>query len=221
MVVGLGTLPAHYLAAALTGAGTQTTGAHLANTECDMDDNKEDTNLAPTGTQTAGDAVGGAITGIGHQLRRGIDRMSFEADKRLRAGRVRSESIRLQKQAADLMEQIAERVLELDAAGAQIEPTLKAMTDEVRTLRVQAADMAVEIEAIHAEQWVDPPTPVLPAPAQAPIREARSGPRPRSQASRLPDATPSSETPSTADCPACGGPIRPMSVFCPNCGHKL
>jgi hypothetical protein len=172
--------------------------------------------------QTAADAVGGAITGIGHQLRRGIDRMSFEADKRLRAGRVRSESIRLQKQAADLMERIAERVLELDAAGAEIEPSLKALVDEVRGLRRQAADMAAEIEAIHAEQWIEPATPVLPARPQAPVRETGSGSRPRSQAVRPASAPPAAaEAEKQTLCPSCGGPVRPMSVFCPNCGYKL
>jgi hypothetical protein len=173
---------------------------------------------APAEIQTAGEAVGGAITGIGHQLRRGIDRMSFEADKRLRAGRVRSESIRLQKQAADLLERIAERVLELEAAGAEIEPSLKALVVEVRTLRRQAADMASEIEAIHAEQWVEPATPVLPAPVQAPIREAGRGSRPRPQATRSDDTA---QWSAGSNCPACGGPIRSNSVFCPNCGHKL
>jgi hypothetical protein len=191
-----------------------------------MDEKKDIQTTAPSTDspdgQTAADAVGGAITGIGHQLRRGIDRMSFEADKRLRAGRVRSESIRLQKQAADLMETIAERVLELDAAGAEIEPSLKTMVDEVRGLRRQAADMATEIEAIHAEQWVEPATPVLPAPAQAPIREAGRGSRPRSQAVR-PASAPSTapEAEKQALCPSCGGPVRPMSVYCPNCGYKL
>jgi hypothetical protein len=193
-----------------------------------MDDKKEIQTTSPAATpsdasdgQSAGDAVSGAITGIGHQLRRGIDRMSFEADKRLRAGRVRSESIRLQKQAATLLEQIAERVLELDAAGAEIEPSLKAMVDEVRGLRRQAADMASEIEAIHAEQWVEPATPVLPAPVQAPIREPRPASRPRSQATRTGEPAPASEPRTQANCPNCGGPLRPMSVFCPNCGYKL
>ncbi|HET9493578.1 MAG TPA: zinc ribbon domain-containing protein [Chloroflexia bacterium] len=191
-----------------------------------MDEKKEIQTTSPSSTpsdgQTAADAVGGAISGIGQQLRRGLDRMSFEADKRLRAGRVRAESIRLQKQAADLMEQIAECVLELDAAGAEIEPSLKAMVDDVRGLRRQAADMAAEIEAIHAEQWVEPATPVLPAPSQAPVREPSKGSRPRSQAVR-PASTPSTATEAgtQANCPACGGPLRPMSVFCPNCGHKL
>jgi hypothetical protein len=191
-----------------------------------MDEKKEIQTTPPSPTpsdgQTAADAVGGAISGIGQQLRRGLDRMSFEADKRLRAGRVRSEAIRLQKQAADLMEQIAERVLELDAAGAEIEPSLKAMVDEVRGLRRQAADMAAEIEAIHAEQWVEPATPVLPAPSPRSASETPRSSRPRSQAVRPASAPPATQDQATqAACPACGGPLRPMSVFCPNCGHKL
>ena len=186
-------------------------------------DNKTDkpttpSSMTPSEPQSAGDAVGGAITGFGHQLRRGIDRMSFEADKRLRAGRVRSEVIRLQKQAAEIMEQVAERVLELEAAGAEIEPTLKTLVSEVRGLRKRAADMATEIEAIHAEQWIEPATPVLPAPVQAPIREAGRGARSNTHAAQAASGTGASEQ---AMCPECGGPLRPMSAFCPNCGHKL
>jgi hypothetical protein len=187
-----------------------------------MDNKIEKPTASPSTTppepQSAGDAVGGAITGIGHQLRRGIDRMSFEADKRLRAGRVRSEVIRLQKQAAEIMEQVAERVLELEAAGAEIEPTLKSLVNEVRGLRRRAADMATEIEAIHAEQWVEPATPVLPAPTQAPIREAGKGARPTAH---TPHATSNAGASEPTTCPVCGGPLRPMSAFCPNCGHKL
>ena len=187
-----------------------------------MDNKSDNKTTSPSEAQNSGDPVGGAITGFGYQLRRGIDRMSFEADKRLRAGRVRSEAIRLQKQAADHMEQIAERVLELEAAGAEIEPSLKALVVEVRALRRQAADMATEIEAIHAEQWVEPAPTVLPTAPQAPIREAGRGSRPTSQ--RTPPALEAAHTSGSdaqARCPACGGPIRPMSAFCPNCGHKL
>ena len=60
-----------------------------------MDNKSDNKTTSPSEAQNSGDPVGGAITGFGYQLRRGIDRMSFEADKRLRAGRVRSESIRL------------------------------------------------------------------------------------------------------------------------------
>jgi hypothetical protein len=81
--------------------------------------------------------------------------------------------------------------------------------------------MATEIEAIHAEQWVEPATPVLPAPAQAPIREPHPVSRPRSQATRSGEQSPAQELGTQAMCPNCGGPLRPMSVFCPNCGYKL
>ncbi len=37
------------------------------------------------------DQVGSALTGLGYQLRKGLDRVGFEADKRMRVNRVRVE----------------------------------------------------------------------------------------------------------------------------------
>jgi len=163
------------------------------------------------------DQMGSAITGIGYQLRRSLDRVGFEADKRMRVNRVRVEVGRLQKQAAQLMEAISERVLELDAEGAEMEPTIKALVDDVRALRKQLSDKAVEIEAIANEPWIDPPPPIAPPQTVAPKSLPRGKPQViEGTASEVPRANEQPEL-----CPSCRGPLRPMSVFCPNCGYKL
>ena len=162
------------------------------------------------------DQLGGAITGIGYQLRRGLDRVGFEADKRMRANRVRVEVGRLQKQASQLMEALSERVLELDAEGAEMEPTIKALINDVRSLRKQLADKATEIEAISNEQWVDPPPAVASAQKSLP-----SGQPAVIEGTKREVTTASTQAEQPEKCPNCNGPLRPMSVFCPNCGYKL
>jgi len=166
------------------------------------------------------DQMGSALTGIGYQLRRSLDRVGFEADKRMRVNRVRVEVGRLQKQASQLMEAISERVLELDAEGAEMEPTIKALVNDVRALRKQLADKATEIEAIANEQWVVPPPPISPAVATAVKSLSAGQPQVIEGTKReVSSSTGTSEQPE--HCPNCNGPLRPMSVFCPNCGYKL
>jgi hypothetical protein len=166
------------------------------------------------------DQMGSALTGIGYQLRKGLDRVGFEADKRMRINRVRLEAGRLQKRSGQLMTAISERVLELEAAGAEMEPTIKSLVGEVRALRKQLADKAGEIEVIASELWVEPPPPLAP-PQSSAQRSLPSG-RPQiieGTKRELPASSWNNKQPTL--CPNCHGPLRPMSVFCPNCGYKL
>lgn len=162
------------------------------------------------------DQMGNAITGLGYQLRKGLDRVGFEADKRLRVNRVRTEMGRLHKQAAQLMDSISERVLELEAEGAEMEPTIKALVGEVRALRKQLADKAVEIEAITGEAWIEPPPPLPPA---QPAPRALPAGKPQIIEGTKREIGEKPKVP--ALCPNCGAPLRPTSVFCSTCGHKL
>ena len=47
----------------------------------------------------------------------------------MRTNRVRSETQRLSRQASKLMSQIGEKVLELEAEGAELEPSLQALVN--------------------------------------------------------------------------------------------
>lgn len=167
---------------------------------------------------TAGEAAQQALTGLGYTIRKGLDRVGFEADKMLRTNRVRSESQRLQRQASKLMSEISEKVLELEAEGAELEPSLQAMVNQVRGLRKKLAEKAQEVEAIASEAWIEPPPPE----GQVITGQSRPIALPPGnvhEVKRLNQGKP--ETPRTRPCPNCGGPLRPNSVFCPNCGYKL
>jgi hypothetical protein len=163
------------------------------------------------------DQMGSALSGIGYELRKRLDRVGFEADKRMRVNRVRLEAGRLQKRSGQLMSAISERVLELEAAGAEMEPTIKALVGEVRAIRKQLADKATEVEAINNEQWVEPP-PQLPPPSQMSQKSLPSGPQVIEGTKR---EVSQSTTAEPTLCPNCNKPVRTVSVFCPNCGYKL
>jgi uncharacterized coiled-coil protein SlyX len=171
------------------------------------------------------DQMESALTGIGYQIRKGLDRVGFEADKRMRINRVRLESGRLQKQAGQLMDAISERVLELEAQGAEMEPTIKALVGQVRALRKQLAEKAAEIGAMSSEQWVEPPPPL--APPQGSAQKSLPSGQPRvieGTKREVSGRSVKGKQRTTSDvvlCPNCNGPLRPMSVFCPNCGYKL
>lgn len=172
--------------------------------------------------QTPGEAAAQALSGLSHSIRKGLDRVGFEADKMLRTNRVKSESQRLQRQGSKLMDEISEKVLELEAEGAELEPSLQALVNQVRAIRKKLAEKAKEVELINSEAWIEPPSPegtMLPGPSR-PMALPPGEPRPEVKYVQQVERP---ETPRTRPrpCPNCGGPLRPNSVFCPNCGYKL
>ena len=166
--------------------------------------------------QTAGEAAAQALSGLGQSLKRGFDRVGFEADKMMRTNRVRSESQRLSRQASKLMSQISEKVLELEAEGAELEPSIQALVSQVRDLRKKLASKADEIKinldrgmgrtATRLARTTWPGHPGYFAAGKQVIIDGTAERR---------------ETPRPTVCPVCNGPLRPNSAFCPNCGHKL
>jgi hypothetical protein len=165
--------------------------------------------------QTSGEAAAQALSGIGQSLKRGLDRVGFEADKLMRTNRVRSESQRLSRHASKLMSQISEKVLELEAEGAELEPSLQALVDQVRDLRKKLASKADEVKAIANEAWVEP------ADGSGQPGEGMQSQLPPGKQILIEGTAERVETPRPKVCPVCQGPLRPNSIFCPNCGHKL
>ncbi|MDQ3929680.1 MAG: hypothetical protein M3328_11115, partial [Chloroflexota bacterium] len=74
---------------------------------------------------------------LGHQLRKGLDRLGFEADKLLRTNRIRSEATRLQEQADEQIFGIGTKVMELAERGEALEPELQALVSQVKKLEAE------------------------------------------------------------------------------------
>ncbi|HEX9989005.1 MAG TPA: zinc ribbon domain-containing protein [Chloroflexia bacterium] len=146
------------------------------------------------------------MSDIGYQIRRGFDKVSFEADKMMRAGRVRSEATRIRKQADQEIMELGERVLELESSGKAIDPELRPLVDSIRVLHAQLAGKNKEIEEINAEVWVAPPPPPTQLPDASPVPQLRAG---------------ESHQAGPGICPNCNSELRRSSAFCPNCGLKI
>jgi hypothetical protein len=142
------------------------------------------------------------------RLPRWLDRAGFEADKLMRANRVRAEAARLAQQADDKVQALGAKVLELSAAGIDLNPELAAFVIEINSLRAAVASKEEEIKAINAESWVEAAPPAPPAPIADPV------------AQRLQSYMDTTNN-GTFTCPKCATVIRATATFCPRCGRKI
>jgi len=142
------------------------------------------------------------------RLPKWLDRAGFEADKLMRANRVRAEATRIAQQADEKVFGLGTKVLELAAAGAGLNPELLALAEEIKEFRAALERKDQELKAINAEAWVEPAPPPPPPPPPDPVSQ-------RLQA--YVDAPPSG----AFNCPKCGSLIRANAAFCPKCGRKI
>ncbi|MDQ6695724.1 MAG: zinc-ribbon domain-containing protein [Chloroflexota bacterium] len=177
---------------------------------------------------------------LGQQLRKSLDRMGFEADKLMRANRVRSEATRIKNQAESLTLKLGEQALVLAAGGSTLDPTLQSLVDEVQALQKEAEAKEREIRQIGDETWTPP---LSPPPFQLPGSTSASAALPREAASASMPLTPppaaSQQVAHTSEatheaathvtggearnttCPVCGMSTRQGATFCAHCGYKL
>ena len=141
------------------------------------------------------------------RLPKWLDRAGFEADKLMRANRVRAEVAKISQQADEKVQSLGGKVMELAETGTELQPELKKLVDEIKKLRQQAARKEDEVKAINAETWVEPTPPAPPPPPPDPI------------AQRLQAYVESKS--SSFNCPKCGTVIRSNATFCPKCGRKI
>ncbi len=140
------------------------------------------------------------------RLPRWLDRAGFEADKLMRANRVRLEATRLQEDAINKTQALGEKVLELEAGGLALDPALQPIVGEIKALYAELARKEAETQAINGEVWTE----------DGPVR-TRGGSDPIAQ--RL-QAFVEAKT-SDFNCPKCGAVIRANKSFCPRCGRKV
>jgi uncharacterized membrane protein len=164
---------------------------------------------------------------LGHQLRKGLDRIGFEADKLLRSNRIRSEAGRLQDQADEKVFAIGTKVMEMAERGVALEPELQTLVSQVKRLEAEIERKKKEIETVGSEAWTEPEPP--PALRPAPARPALQPTNQRRQAIKHEHANPKSAPANSQDagqdadrfCPVCKASVRPQAAFCANCGYRL
>ena len=165
---------------------------------------------------------------LGHQLRKGLDRIGFEADKLLRSNRIRSEATRLQDQSDEKIYALGTKVVEMAERGVALEPELQTLVSQIKRLEAELARKKKGLEAISSEAWAEPEPP--PALRTAPAKPALQSPRqPRQSGGRAarperptaPTSAPAPQQQAERTCPVCKAQVRPQAVFCANCGHRL
>src|SRR5438874_4244628 len=103
--------------------------------------------------------------GLMRSIRRGASRAAFEADRLVRAGRIRSEIGMLQARVDEEQRQMGARLVDLFQAGLLEHPELEPACRRVLHLRAQAGEKTLDLNAILAEQGPDDlrtPTKSLP-----------------------------------------------------------
>src|SRR5437867_13120092 len=103
--------------------------------------------------------------GLMRSIRRGASRAAFEADRLMRAGRLRSEIGMLQARIDDEQRQMGARVVDLFQAGLLEHPELEPACRRVLQLRAQAHERTFDLNATlaeHAPEDVVPPQTSFP-----------------------------------------------------------
>lgn len=187
--------------------------------------NNQQQPLLPNGNEAT------PVEALGFQLRRGLDRISFEADKLMRSNRIRSEANRLRDQADESIIALGHKVMKMSDAGKALDPELQALVSEIKTLEAELERKKHEVEAVNVETWVAPlapvtplrssPPPRLPAASQPSLQAPPVAPQqPASSPAQEPEQ-PRAQAGTSRECPVCHAEVRPNAAFCANCGYKL
>lgn len=144
------------------------------------------------------------------------EQAKFEAEKMRRTSALNSEIAKLKGQMLEAKVAIADKVLEMRAAGTSF-PELEPLIAPIADLEAQVAAKEQELAAVKTMQFeggaapAPAPEPATPAEPVAPVAEAPA---------------PAAETPQPAPvparfCPNCGAKLGEGAKFCPDCGTKI
>lgn len=156
------------------------------------------------------------------------EQAKFEAEKVRRTSALNSEIAKLRAQVLEAKVAIADKVLEMRAAGASF-PELEPLMAPIADLEAQVAAKEQELAAVKAMQFEGGAAPA-PEPAQPaePVAPAAPAPAPAAEpAPPVPEApAPAAETPQPTPtparfCPNCGAKLGEGARFCPDCGTKI
>jgi hypothetical protein len=141
-----------------------------------------------------------------------VSRTGWEAQKQLRVRSKQSELDKLFEQRQKLLNELGLIAINLYQQGALSDPQMARLCASIIELDTDARNRETQLQEIKSEtypadQFAPAPTtnytpPVSPTPA--------ASPPPTSGA-----------TPQAQQCPNCGNPVRPNSLYCRSCGAKI
>ncbi len=156
------------------------------------------------------------------------EQAKFEAEKVRRTSALNSEIAKLKAQVLEAKVAIADKVLDLRAAGGSF-PELEPLIAPIADLEAQVAAKEQELAAVKAMQFeggaapAPAAEPAPPAEPVAPTAEA-TAPAPEAPPAATPAPAPDVVPPAAAParfCPNCGARLGEGARFCPDCGTKV
>ncbi|GEM_PF-3366865 len=152
------------------------------------------------------------------------EQAKFEAEKVRKTSALNAEIAKLKQQVLEAKVAVADKVLELRAAGMPF-PELEALLPAIGDLQAQVAAKEQELAAVKAMQFegapaaapAQPVEPVAPEPVQ-PVEPV--APEPVQPAEPVAPAAQPAAAPARF-CPSCGAKLAEGAKFCPDCGTKI
>lgn len=141
------------------------------------------------------------------------EQAKFEAEKVRKTSALNAEIAKLKQQVLEAKVAIADKVLELRAAGMHF-PELEELIPAIADLQAQVAAKEQELAAVKAMQFESAPAA---GPAQ-PVEPA--APEPAQSAEPVAPAAQPAAAPARF-CPNCGAKLSEGAKFCPDCGTKI
>jgi len=148
------------------------------------------------------------MSGPVRRLPKWLDRAGFEADKLMRANRVRVEQGKLKDEADARHLELSTKVMQLAAAGVELPEEIRQIVADITALNAEIGRKEDDVRAISAETWIEGVVvTAAPTTVADPI------------AQRLQAYVEAKNN--DFNCPACGTVIRANKSFCPKCGRKV
>lgn len=157
------------------------------------------------------------------KIGKGINRVSWEADKLRRTNAKQGEINSLKQERDQVIVDFSNTVLTMYRQGLLTDPQLQRYCERILEIESQMTTKAAELEQIRSEMYAGP-------------QEARSGvgdaasaawtARPANQSPGAPadaasGATRAGRAAGAVPCPTCGEPVRAKALYCNKCGARL
>ncbi|HLV99551.1 MAG TPA: zinc ribbon domain-containing protein [Ktedonobacterales bacterium] len=146
------------------------------------------------------------------KIGKGINRVSWEADKLRRANAKQGELNTLKQDRDQVILDFSNTVLTMYRQGSITDPQLRQYCERILDIEQSMTTKAAELEQIRSEMYPGAPDARANMGGSANSASASSSVNQSPEAGRGTGMTP---------CPTCGEPVRTRALYCNKCGTKL
>lgn len=149
------------------------------------------------------------------KIGKGINRVSWEADKLRRANAKQGEMNTLKQDRDQVILDFSNTVLTMYRQGSITDPQLRQYCERILDIEQTMTTKAAELEQIRSEMYPGAPD------ARSSMGGAANSASASSSANQSSGAGRASRATGTTPCPTCGEPVRARALYCNKCGTKL